>query len=155
MTELKLRRLLEHNQRLKEDLARPRIRVSEASARFVYTFHGILIRMGRSFVSDFTSLIRYCKTTTDHLVSPQCVGRWYRFTTVWETGPRFSDLTSEPLSVVALPGRAFLSQPRVLTLTASALADRCSCPCRYLLSGDLSTRQKTHTRLRLRDVVVP
>lgn len=35
MTELKLRRLLEHNQRLKEDLARPRIRVSEASARFV------------------------------------------------------------------------------------------------------------------------
>ena len=35
MTELKLRRLLEHNQRLRDDLARPRIRVSEASARFV------------------------------------------------------------------------------------------------------------------------
>ena len=48
MSELKLRRLLEHNQRLREDLGRPRIRVSEASA----------------------SLIRYCKTTTDHLVSP-------------------------------------------------------------------------------------
>jgi guanine nucleotide-binding protein subunit gamma len=47
MSELKLRRLLEHNQRLREDLGRPRIRVSEASA----------------------SLIRYCKTTTDHLVS--------------------------------------------------------------------------------------
>ncbi|EEB94223.1 guanine nucleotide-binding protein subunit gamma [Moniliophthora roreri MCA 2997] len=46
MSELKLRRLLEHNQRLREDLARPRIRVSEASA----------------------SLIRYCKTTKDHLV---------------------------------------------------------------------------------------
>ncbi|KAF9651522.1 hypothetical protein BDM02DRAFT_3090983 [Thelephora ganbajun] len=46
MTELKLRRLLEHNQRLRDDLARPRIRVSEAS----------------------TSLIRYCKTTTDHLI---------------------------------------------------------------------------------------
>ncbi|KAF8261587.1 G-protein gamma subunit [Lactarius quietus] len=46
MSELKLRRLLEHNQRLREDLGRPRIRVSEASA----------------------SLIRYCKTTTDHLV---------------------------------------------------------------------------------------
>ncbi|KAJ8078924.1 Guanine nucleotide-binding protein subunit gamma [Marasmius tenuissimus] len=46
MSELKLRRLLEHNQRLKEDLARPRVRVSEASA----------------------SLIRYCKTTKDHLV---------------------------------------------------------------------------------------
>lgn len=35
MSELKLRRLTEHNQRLKEDLARPRIRVSEASARCV------------------------------------------------------------------------------------------------------------------------
>ena len=33
MSELKLRRLTEHNQRLKEDLARPRVRVSEASAR--------------------------------------------------------------------------------------------------------------------------
>ncbi|KAH9900837.1 G-protein gamma subunit [Cubamyces lactineus] len=46
MSELKLRRLTEHNQRLREDLARPRIRVSEASA----------------------SLIRYCKTTRDPLV---------------------------------------------------------------------------------------
>ena len=55
MSELKLRRLLEHNQRLRDDLARPRIRVSEASA----------------------SLIRYCKTTKDHLVSlyPQYVRR--------------------------------------------------------------------------------
>lgn len=32
MSELKLRRLLEHNQRLREDLNRPRLRVSEASA---------------------------------------------------------------------------------------------------------------------------
>ncbi|KAH7926659.1 G-protein gamma subunit [Leucogyrophana mollusca] len=46
MSELRYRRLLEHNQRLREDLARPRIRVSEASA----------------------SLIRHCKTTRDHLV---------------------------------------------------------------------------------------
>ncbi|CAE6420627.1 unnamed protein product [Rhizoctonia solani] len=46
MAELKLRRVIEHNQRLKEDLARPRLRVSEAGA----------------------SLIRYCKTTKDHLV---------------------------------------------------------------------------------------
>lgn len=46
MSELKLRRLIEHNQRLRDDLARPRMRVSEASA----------------------SLIRYCKTTKDHLV---------------------------------------------------------------------------------------
>ncbi|KAH8106881.1 G-protein gamma subunit [Cristinia sonorae] len=46
MSELKYRRLVEHNQRLKEDLGRPRIRVSEASS----------------------SLIRYCKTTKDHLL---------------------------------------------------------------------------------------
>ena len=35
MSELKLRRLTEHNQRLREDLQRPRVRVSEASARCV------------------------------------------------------------------------------------------------------------------------
>lgn len=45
MSELKLRRLTEHNQRLREDLDRQRVRVSEASA----------------------SLIRYCKTTKDYL----------------------------------------------------------------------------------------
>lgn len=39
MSELKLRRLAEHNQRLKEDLARPRVRVSEASSRYVFTFN--------------------------------------------------------------------------------------------------------------------
>ena len=38
MSELKLRRLLEHNQRLRDDLARPRIKVSEASARYVEPF---------------------------------------------------------------------------------------------------------------------
>ncbi|KAI0341632.1 guanine nucleotide-binding protein subunit gamma [Trametopsis cervina] len=46
MSELKLRRLIEHNQRLREDLARPRIKTSEASA----------------------SLINYCKSTKDHLI---------------------------------------------------------------------------------------
>lgn len=35
MSDLKLRRLNEHNQRLKEDLSRPRLRVSEASAGYV------------------------------------------------------------------------------------------------------------------------
>ena len=35
MAELKLRRLNELNMRLKEDLERPRIRVSEASMRYV------------------------------------------------------------------------------------------------------------------------
>jgi len=46
MSEVKLRRLIEYNQRFREDLDRQRVRVSEAS----------------------TSLIRYCKTTRDHLV---------------------------------------------------------------------------------------
>ena len=35
MNELKLRRLLEHNHRLREELARPRIMVSAASLRWV------------------------------------------------------------------------------------------------------------------------
>ncbi|KAJ6630561.1 G-protein gamma subunit, partial [Mycena sp. CBHHK59/15] len=37
MSELKLRRVIEHNQRLREDLARPRVRVSEASASLIGT----------------------------------------------------------------------------------------------------------------------
>lgn len=41
MSELKLRRLMEHNQRLREDLARPRVRVSEASARYVWTISSL------------------------------------------------------------------------------------------------------------------
>jgi guanine nucleotide-binding protein subunit gamma len=65
MSELKLRRLTEHNQRLREDLARPRMRVSEASARY-----GPIIFPPNSGtrISLCYSLIRYCKTTKDHLV---------------------------------------------------------------------------------------
>ncbi|KAF7322492.1 G-protein gamma subunit [Mycena chlorophos] len=63
MSELKLRRLTEHNQRLREDLARPRVRVSEASARLVL-FRTSLFRSAYLTLS----LIRYCKTTKDHLV---------------------------------------------------------------------------------------
>jgi hypothetical protein len=51
------------NQRLQEDMARPRIRVSEASAKSVGTpTHDYNDADGRS------SLIRHCKTTKDHLV---------------------------------------------------------------------------------------
>ncbi|GAA5874392.1 hypothetical protein JCM3774_005024 [Rhodotorula dairenensis] len=46
MSDLKLRRLTEHNQRLRDDYELKRIRVSEASS----------------------DLIRYCKTTRDYLV---------------------------------------------------------------------------------------
>jgi guanine nucleotide-binding protein subunit gamma, fungi len=42
MSELKLRRLIEHNQRLREDLARPRMRVSEASARYIALLRPLL-----------------------------------------------------------------------------------------------------------------
>lgn len=42
MSELRYRRLLEHNQRLREDLARPRIRVSEAAARWDLVFFFLL-----------------------------------------------------------------------------------------------------------------
>lgn len=69
MSELKLRRLVEHNQRLLEDLQRPRIKTSEASARCVslcrYVASGVL--------TGVCSLIRYCKTTKDHLVSVAAV----------------------------------------------------------------------------------
>jgi hypothetical protein len=64
MSELKLRRLTEHNQRLREDLARPRVRMSEASQRCV-SDPSIYITEG----ADLSlSLIRFCKTTKDHLV---------------------------------------------------------------------------------------
>ncbi|OWZ74827.1 guanine nucleotide-binding protein subunit gamma, other [Cryptococcus neoformans Bt85] len=46
MTELKLRRLMEHNHRLREELARPRVTVSIASI----------------------SLINYCRATKDPLI---------------------------------------------------------------------------------------
>ncbi|ODO06090.1 guanine nucleotide-binding protein subunit gamma [Cryptococcus wingfieldii CBS 7118] len=46
MSELKLRRLKEHNTRLREDLARPRVRVSEASV----------------------SLIKHCSSTKDPIL---------------------------------------------------------------------------------------
>ena len=41
---------MEHNQRLRDDLARPRIRVSEASARFAVH---ISLHTGRSLTSNF------------------------------------------------------------------------------------------------------
>ena len=66
MSELKLRRVIEHNQRLREDLARPRVRVSEASARCVV----MPVEQAEILTLDLCdrSLIRYCKTTKDHLV---------------------------------------------------------------------------------------
>ena len=94
-SELKLRRLTEHNQRLREDLERQRVRVSEASARSVLTSSpsclcpstrarsltpwpcshpppsASLPRPARPRPRPrllTNSLIRYCKTTRDYLV---------------------------------------------------------------------------------------
>lgn len=64
MSELKLRRLTEHNQRLREDLARPRLRVSEASSRLVTRTRYLILHV----LNSCPSLIHYCKTTKDHLV---------------------------------------------------------------------------------------
>lgn len=68
MSELKLRRLTEHNQRLREDLARPRIRVSEASRRYAPA-HSLLPPTPGPHPGVCHSLINYCKSTPDHLVS--------------------------------------------------------------------------------------
>ena len=50
MSELKLRRVLEHNQRLREDLARPRVKVSEASARCALSFSCLLWLVMDAFI---------------------------------------------------------------------------------------------------------
>lgn len=61
MADLKLRRLQELNTRLKEDLERPRVKVAEASNRYV-SCH---------WIAQFTntnSLITYCNQTRDYMV---------------------------------------------------------------------------------------
>lgn len=69
LSELKLRRNMEQNLRLREDLARPRIRVSEASARCVKACVLFLMSVAADEMRSDSSLIRYCKNTKDHLVS--------------------------------------------------------------------------------------
>ena len=74
MAELKLRRLTEHNSRLKEDLDRTRVKVSEAAAGSVQ----FCLRYGpesNSSCSALYRLIRYCRTTKDSLVSSQKANR--------------------------------------------------------------------------------
>lgn len=58
MSELKLRRLSEHNQRLREDLARPRMRVSEASARYVGLGWQCGSRTDCVFICQFDSVLQ-------------------------------------------------------------------------------------------------
>lgn len=69
MNDLKLRRLNELNLRLREDLDRPRIKVSEASMRFVILDPYSLPKRKMACVDmDLDSLISYCNNTKDFMV---------------------------------------------------------------------------------------
>ena len=63
MFEMKFRRIQEHVQRMQDDLARPRIKISEASARWAH-----FLSLEDSSLTWTHSLVRYCKTTRDPLV---------------------------------------------------------------------------------------
>ena len=73
MADLKLRRLNELNLRLREDLDRPRIRVSEASMRYV-CFAASISSDSKMFpnrpllILCLRSLITYCNSTKDFMV---------------------------------------------------------------------------------------
>ncbi|KAL8714907.1 MAG: hypothetical protein Q9220_001420 [cf. Caloplaca sp. 1 TL-2023] len=66
MADLKLRRLNELNSRLKEDLERPRIRVSEASMSYVHPFAMAATRTRNPAME--LRLIQYCQNTKDFMV---------------------------------------------------------------------------------------
>jgi len=66
MADLKLRRLQELNSRLKEDLERPRVKVAEASMRYIYIFPSRRICIANPFTTN--SLINYCNQTRDYMV---------------------------------------------------------------------------------------
>lgn len=62
MADLKLRRLQELNTRLKEDLERPRVKVAEASNRYLSSTWSL------SSITNNASLITYCNQTRDYMV---------------------------------------------------------------------------------------
>lgn len=70
MADLKLRRLTELNNRLREDLERERIPVSVAARRYVFSFIKLkhLIVVGWLTLTLFCSIINYCNTTKDYMV---------------------------------------------------------------------------------------
>ena len=69
MADLKLRRLNELNSRLREDLERPRIKVSEASMSYV-ALRGSGIANKQLTIGN-SSLIQYCTNTKDFMVPSQ------------------------------------------------------------------------------------
>ncbi|KGO52415.1 hypothetical protein PEX2_110570 [Penicillium expansum] len=66
VADLKYRRLTELNGRLKEDLDRPRVKVSEAALSSVQPFDSTKKRQAKS--NTFNSLISYCNNTRDFMV---------------------------------------------------------------------------------------
>lgn len=64
MADLKYRRLMELNSRLKEDLDRPRVKVSEAALSYVMMH---LFDCAR-YANFMRSLINYCNNTRDFMV---------------------------------------------------------------------------------------
>ncbi|KAJ5333999.1 hypothetical protein MYU51_012965 [Penicillium brevicompactum] len=65
VADLKYRRLTELNARLKEDLDRPRVKVSEAALSCVTLLHFVL---SSSTTYSSNSLISYCNNTRDFMV---------------------------------------------------------------------------------------
>lgn len=94
MSELKLRRLLEHNQRLREDLARPRVKVSEASARCVLSFSRLLRLLMDAFIGQLDQILQIdeglpCKCHPAYLTS--CLMDEWQVPSVWGPVGRAED----------------------------------------------------------------
>jgi hypothetical protein len=121
---------------------------SERGQRKVRTNYGSLIRMDRSLTRIFTSLIRYCKTTTDHLVSPQ--GYLMAAGSPYRRSGTVSYRSALVLCTILVPS----TRLHLVLIGFRSPTTFCSLSRRYRLFGDLSTRQKTRTHLRQRDATV-
>lgn len=123
MAELKLRRLNEHNQRLREDLARPRIRTSEAAVRSVLAKVAAFLRV----MLMARSLIHFCTQTKDPLVSAVLINQGLRSTRQPRLPPLYGSL------------------PPTCEINTEW--------CRFRRCGDRCLRAKTLMLLRKRDAV--
>lgn len=158
MSELKFRRLMEHNQRLKEDLGRPRIRVSEASTRCVY-----LIRPSRSCSwTKYALLLQSDPLLQDNERSPRTL-----LPIIWHVLPGmcFFGVCALHLAAVVVRSlplrtqRQHVSHVRAGLYSPSVYFDWTAPSCQVVSSqgllidiplsscprsGDPSTRRKTH-----------
>lgn len=144
MSELKLRRVTEHNARLREDLARPRIRVSEAASRYASSPVSSFSFSNRINISTFCSLIRYCRTTKDHLVCP------LTSLAMWEslalTAPPRDLLRSRPSGVQSTGTKIRMAHNDKQVHAGAVLLYKtphlfyCSIPALYLVSHTLAVK---------------